>query len=423
MTIKLLAVGDMHLGRRPSRLPDDLAGDGDRYGPAEAWRRIVRHAIEQDVDVVALAGDLVERNDDFFEAYPLLKQGVEDLAGKGIAVVGVVGNHDVRVLPRLAEELQNFDLLGADGQWQTRSYGQGENTITLHGWSFPSRHYDQSPLAGVQLERGPGLNLGLLHCDRDARDSRYAPVTSTELEAAGLDGWLLGHIHKPDELTVQHPSGYLGSISGLHPGEHGVRGPWLIETLDGRIEHVEQVRLAPLHWERMELDLTGIEQADQAESRLIRQIEALDDRLDEHEQPPEAVGIRLRLTGRTNRATEVLQQLADGLRNNPSTRRHVFIEKFETHTRPEQDLEQLAEKGNHIGLLARRLLLLDRPADDPVRRQLLEGARQRLQGIMDEPRWVGLDRADLDHETVAEQLRDTGARVLEKLILQEDGRS
>lgn len=422
MTIRLLAVGDMHLGRRPSRLPDDLAGNGDRYGPAEAWRRIVRLAIERDVNVVALAGDLVEREDDFFEAYRLLKQGVEELAGEGIAVVGVTGNHDVQVLPRLAEELPDFSLLGVDGRWQTRSIGDGEETITLHGWSFPARHHDQSPLAGVQLERGPGLNLGLLHCDRDARDSRYAPVTSAELQAAGLDGWLLGHIHKPDPLTIHEPMGYLGSITGLHPGEHGVRGPWMMQIDGGRIESIEQVRLAPLHWERMDLDLSGMDRADEAESKLLRQIEALNERLDEHEQPPETVGVRLSLVGQTRHATEVLEQLQERASANIGTHRHVFIEKFEVHTLPERDLEELAEKNNHIGLMARRLLLLDRPADDPGRRQLLENARQRLQTVMDEPRWTGLERAELDHEAVADQLRHTGARVMEKLIDQEEGR-
>ncbi len=422
MSIRLLAVGDLHLGRRSSRLPDELAIDGNRFGPSEAWRRIIRYAIDQGIDVVAMAGDLVEGNDDFFEAYPLLKQGVKDLTGAGIAVVGVAGNHDVQVLPRLAEELPNFDLLGAGGQWQAKRYGSGEDSITLHGWSFPARHYSISPLAGQQLKRGPGLNLGLLHCDRDARDSSYAPVSSAELQAVGLDGWLLGHIHKPDELTLHNPAGYLGSVTGLHPGEHGIRGPWLMEIAGGRIEHIRQVRLAPLHWERMHLDLTKIEQVDIAESVLIRQIEALDERLDRHEQPPEALGIRLRLVGRTNRAAEMLRQLEQRASGNPSIRRHVFIEKFEVHTRPEQDLRQLAGSGDPIGLLARRLIVLDRPADDPARRRLLEGARQCLQGVVDEPRWAGIKRPALDHEAVADHLRETGARIMEKLIEQREGR-
>ena len=45
MPFKLLAVGDLHLGRVPSRLPTDLADDGRRYGPSAVLGRIVEHAI------------------------------------------------------------------------------------------------------------------------------------------------------------------------------------------------------------------------------------------------------------------------------------------------------------------------------------------------------------------------------------------
>ena len=72
MALELLAIGDMHMGRRPSRLPGELAESGRSYGPAEAWTRAVRHAVQTGVDVVALAGDLVDQEDDFFEAYRVI---------------------------------------------------------------------------------------------------------------------------------------------------------------------------------------------------------------------------------------------------------------------------------------------------------------------------------------------------------------
>jgi len=83
MALELLAIGDMHLGRRPSRLPGELAESGRSYGPAEAWTRAVRHAVETGVDVVALAGDLVDQEDDFFEAYSVIYRTLTSYGSSG----------------------------------------------------------------------------------------------------------------------------------------------------------------------------------------------------------------------------------------------------------------------------------------------------------------------------------------------------
>jgi DNA repair exonuclease SbcCD nuclease subunit len=424
MPIRLLAVGDMHLGRQPSRLPVELAGEGRRYGPAEAWIRTVDRAIEEKVDIVALAGDLVEKDDDYFEAYRDLRAGIERLSDEGITVVGVTGNHDVLVLPRLAEELDDFRLLGAGGEWEVLQFGNGEERLTLHGWSFPRKQVATSPLQGHAFKRGDGVNLGLLHCDRDQRDSRYAPVSSDELQAAGLDGWLLGHIHRPDELSAPNPSGYLGSLSGLHPGEHGTRGPWLIEIEHGRIAAVAQWPLAPIEWRRIELDLSGIEEAEDARGRLLHQMRDIEEELQNRRHPPQALGLRVHLVGRTNLAVAAAERLSPKVdkEENVATSHelHAFVEKIVVATRPEIDLEELVEneRGKYPALVAQRLLILGRSDDDEQRKQLIEGARRRLEPTIDQSRWAGLDRPELDDEWITDWLTDTGARVLEDLLNQ-----
>jgi len=418
--MELLAVGDLHLGRRPSGLPPALAARGDELGPAAAWRRLVRRAIDHGIDAVLLAGDLVERDDDFFEAYRALAGGVRELHEAGIEVLGVAGNHDVRVLPRLADQIPEFRLLGRDGQWQRETLKYGGETVSVHGWSFPRQRVTASPLDGAGLERGPGLNLGLLHCDLDARDSRYAPVARAELEATGLDGWLLGHVHQPAALTAPSPLGYLGSVTGLHPGELGPRGPWRIRIEGGRMTALEQWRLAPLHWQTMDLNLEGLTAPDQAEDRLLEQLRDLDATLSRHDVAPDACGLRLRLTGSTDHAQTVRDQLlADPERNfAPGDGAFMFIERVRVATRPARSLEALAEGDHPAALLARRLLLLGRPHDDPGRRQLIERARERMEPIAAEARWQGLAPIDLDDGSVAAWLEDSATRLLETLLAQ-----
>ena len=269
--MQILAIGDMHLGRRPSRLPSELAHRAQALGPAAAWRKAVDSAIKMDVKAVLLAGDLVEKEDDFFEAFKELEQGVRRLAKEHIEVIAVVGNHDVQVLPRLAEQISELHILGQGGQWAQRKIEDGRETVTLWGWSFAQAQVHQSPLAGMHFERGPGTNLGLLHCDRDATSGPYAPVARLDLERAGLDGWLLGHIHKPDALAAPRPSGYLGSLVGLDRSELGQHGPWLITIAGGGIKEVAQLPLAPLRWERLDVPLDDINHPDEAVSLLFEE--------------------------------------------------------------------------------------------------------------------------------------------------------
>ena len=100
MSVRILCTGDIHLGRRPSRVPEGL--DARALGPARAWEALVEKAIELPVDAAALTGDIVDESNKLYEAYSVLQKGVERLLEAGIAVFAVAGNHDYNVLPRLA---------------------------------------------------------------------------------------------------------------------------------------------------------------------------------------------------------------------------------------------------------------------------------------------------------------------------------
>ena len=408
----------MHLGRTPSRLPPDLPAR--ELGPAAAWRRTVDAAIEHEVAAVLLAGDVVDRDDDFFEAYRALEEGVRRLTEAGIEVVGVAGNHDLKVLPRLAAHIPEFRLLGAGGSWQSHAIDGGE-AVTVWGWSFPQSGTAGNPLEGQRFTLEAGINLGLLHCDRDAgADSRYAPVTSAELNAVGLDGWLLGHIHKPDTLGTASPSGYLGSLSGLDRGEPGPRGPWLLTVAGGRITEVEHLQLAPLRWETLAVDLDGIGEPAEARDRLLEAVQSLDAMVAALPMPPAAVGLAIEFTGRTRFGDAAYQEVAeDDLRDlhAGAAGTRYFIHRVESATRPEIDLEELARRRDPVGLLAERLLLLERPDGDPARERLLKGARQRLLKQTARAPWGGLgDGGALDPTP---WLLQAGLRALDRLLEQQ----
>ena len=371
-SVRILFVGDMHLGRLPSRVPDAALDQGGwsrrEIGPAGAWRAIVAQALELGVDAVALAGDLVERDNALFEAYGPLADGVRRLVDGGVTVAGVAGNHDTTVLPRLAAEIEGFHLLGPGGTWTALPVtGKSGGRLDLVGWSFPTRHHGASPLLNPPPVPS-GITLGLLHADLDAHDSASAPVTSDALRAVGYQGWFLGHVHRPGPVPADGTPFYLGSVTGLKPTETGLHGPVLVDVdRTGRLT-ARRLPLATLRWEERALDCTDL--ADPATGLpshllgLLRQIHQecvaeLDETL--------ALGVRVTLTGAVDNPAAVEKAVRDFPLDEAVTtlgETVFFVQKIATDLNLRADLAALATRADPPGLLARQILALENPGAD-----------------------------------------------------------
>jgi hypothetical protein len=373
--MKLLAVGDLHLGRVPASLPEALASDGRAFGPEVAWARCVDQALALGTEAVLLAGDVVDRERDFFAGYDQLRSGVERLLDAGIRVLAVAGNHDTYVLPRLADAVDGLELVGRDGRWEVVELSAG----SVVGWSFPSRRVTRSPLADWSAPDGRRPWIGLLHCDRDQPDSAYAPVSTSELAGAGVDAWLLGHVHRPDLSRAERPTGYLGSVTALRASETGLHGPWIIDAGDGPVR-VEQIPLAPLAYETLEIDVGRIDSADGLDAALLagaRGVVAARARAD---ALPDALGLRVSFNG-DHRDSIALRETAQALSADSPVFEEsgcrVFFDRIDCDIAPPLDLEMLARQPDPAGLIARDLLLLAGNDNEP-RRRLIDEARERM---------------------------------------------
>lgn len=412
----LLAIGDMHLGRPPAAIPEDLRARRDELGPETAWARSVDEAIRREVDAVLLAGDLVDQGRDFFVAYGQLKAGVEKLTAAGIRVLAVAGNHDTEVLPRLAAEIDELELLGAGGQWQS----QQVDAVTILGWSFPRPQVRQSPLDDLPGTRHKGAVIGLLHCDVDQLDSPHAPVSRRELKAAPVDAWLLGHIHRPDDLDVDRPIGYLGSISALRASETGQRGPWLIQ-IEGKDIAADQIALAPLRYESIEIDCSELEDAAELGQHVLAAARERLRPLAEQETPPTAVGLRITLTGQAPAAAALGAAAAELAADDRSWEEQgiaCFIQKIESAVLPRLDLKRLSRQSDPCGLLARRLLALESPEDEEYQR-LVRLARESMSPVLRAREFQDLD-PEPDDAAIADWLRRAGRLALTRLVAQRE---
>lgn len=301
------------------------------------------------MDVVAITGDLIDQANRYLEAIGPVERGLERLAEKGIRVLAVSGNHDHDVLPSLADAVGDdvFRLLGRRGRWERETLEVNGVRVHFDGWSFPRLHHGESPVAsypGVAPDGAP--TFVLLHCDLDQPRSPYAPVTLPELRRHADAFFLLGHIHTP--RLVREPGGanllYPGSPQAMDPGERGERGVWILDVEADGIR-TTSIPISSVLYETIDLDVSGIDEADAVDVRVHEAIRAFVDGLTLPGSRLQNIRCRLRVVGPTQIARSIEQRL---LELTPSLEVTVgsasaSIENVIMETRPAHDLESLAD--------------------------------------------------------------------------------
>lgn len=353
---EVLCVADSHIGRRPSRLPDRF--DPADFSPRTIWANIGESAVSQGVDAVVVAGDLVDEENRYAEAFGAVESVATTLAEAGIPLVAVAGNHDANVLPDLADAVENLQLLGRDASWERTALTDSEGEANLHidGWSFPGQYFHESPLATYDLVDEGVPRLGVVHADVSGED-RYAPVTVDELATSGHSAWVLGHLHVPGLRHENPPVLYPGSLQPLDTSETDSHGAWLvsIET-DGTVE-TEPLRSATLQYEEVGV---STDSAHGFHDIVDATHEQLRETVTKCGPETELLAVSLTISGRTGADTDLrsrrgeLEQieLTDG-------GTAVRVIDVNVDTKPSIDLADRAGDDDPVGYLAGLLRALD----------------------------------------------------------------
>lgn len=266
----MLTIADIHIGR----VSADSESLDARASAREVWLRMADRAVQERVDAVVVAGDVVDQANKYFEAFAALETGLRKLNDAGISVIMTAGNHDFDVLPRVLENpaFDRVHFLGKDGKWEFLTLGFNGRKVQFVGWSFPSSWFREDPLAAFPVEK---LNrdlpvIGLVHGDFGAVESVYAPLNLNTLRNAGADVWVLGHIHKPEVLNKENPLIYYpGSPQALSAKETGRHGATLLTLSEnGRIE-TERIYFSTIRYEEMELDISELSSDEEILNRIM----------------------------------------------------------------------------------------------------------------------------------------------------------
>lgn len=440
--MKFLCASDLHLGRRAVGIPDHLGLDPGRFATSAVWDLAVELALRERVDLVLLAGDIVDRENRLYEALGPLERGVNTLGRHGIAVYAVAGEDDFDTLRRVADndDGDTLTLLGRDGHWQRLTVERdGRAALRLAGWSAPGQRFHGSVLAGFAEgatdERADASAplVAMFHgtvSDQPRAATDFAAVEQKQLDGQEASLWIAGHEHTPRFAPNDDGTGLLvpGAICPLHAAETGPHGVWVVEVAPETPVSAHLVALAPIRFEAVRVDLSDVVEPADVEAVLIR---ALHDALAAalREDPHGnllCVSCRVHLAGQTRLHGDVPTIVQDLARTLDIQERGVVaaIGDVVVETRPPLDLDLLVRRPDSVGEIARLLAALD--ADDPAelsdaQRELVGRGVTRLQAIHRARVFAAVagDR-EPDAEDAKRELRRQGWDVLAGLIQQRE---
>lgn len=295
MSLTFLHAADIHLDSPLHGLRNYPGApvDAIRLATREAFKKLVRLAIERCVGCVVLSGDLYDGDWRDYNTGLFFVAQAQKLRDAGIPLVLIAGNHDAQNIMTRSLPLPEGVTLLDSRQPQTLRFD--DLGLAIHGQSFAERAVTADLSLGYPPAI-PGLfNIGLLHTSVNGREGHdhYAPCTIAGLKTRGYQYWGLGHVHQREVLFEEPWITFSGNLQGRHIRETGPKGCWLIEVDQHLKAQPTFIPLDVFRWELVECGLTTEETEDDVWELVSRQLRQY------AEQADLPTGLRVRITGTT----------------------------------------------------------------------------------------------------------------------------
>lgn len=400
MAIKILVTGDLHLGKRSSALPLDDSRASTRF----TWEAMIQYILNHQIDMLLLTGDVVDRDNKFYEAVGPLQSGFRKLDEAGITVCMVAGNHDYDVLPQIVSmnDATNIHLLGLNGNWENKTFTKNGQTIRIMGWSFPERYINNdatTELLSVKNDNN-SLTLAMLHGDVYTAMSRYNPLQLEKLKnIRGVDAWLLGHVHRTDVLCQATPLIlYPGSPHALSSKEQEIHGPYLL-TIENRRIDFKQIPLSPVFYKTISIDISTVNSESTFRNTVINSMREHISGIKE-KYTPQFIVFDVDFTGTYHNLPE-LRKWGEEIKNYDFDNQcDIRIRTVGYSIQPPLDIDHLLTDPSYTGVLATAIKALETGNSNEFTDKLIQDWKNRFRQTVSLPVFsalhVDINDAELD---------------------------
>lgn len=357
-SFRFLHTADIHLDSPLKGLAghEGSAAEVIRSATRMAFYQMVSSAIEEHVSFLIIAGDLYDGDWRDYNTGLFFSKQMGRLNAAGIPVFLLHGNHDAasKITRRLAlpDNVKVFDAR------RPETFQLEEIDVALHGQSFRDRDVSENlalnypdPLSGV-------FNIGVLHTGLGGigGHENYAPCAINDLLNKGYDYWALGHVHQASVLSEQPYVVFPGNLQGRHIRETGEKSAYLVTVEDRQVVKLTKIHSDVVRWASVPVNVEDARNVGEVNDRIGKAIEnAVADEADGR-----LLACRILLQGRTNIHEQLIaceenllaeaRASALGLGDDAA-----WVEKIVLSTRPQKDLNALAQHQDALGDLGRML--------------------------------------------------------------------
>ncbi|HTN99258.1 MAG TPA: DNA repair exonuclease [Microthrixaceae bacterium] len=349
--MKFIHAADLHIDS-PMRGLSRYEGAPEnelRHASREAFRNLVATALDEQVDLVILAGDVFDGDWPDFNTGLFFMQQLHNLSSNGIKVVVLAGNHD-------AESKLTKQLSYPEGTFKL-GHKSAESIlpellgleVAVHGQSYANRDVSENLAANYPAPIPGVLNIGVLHTALTGRPDHasYAPCSIDDLRSKGYDYWALGHIHQREVVSQNPWIVFPGNLQGRSIRETGPKGFTLVTTSDGQILDVAHRDADTARWFNCEVDVTSANSEqdllDLIRQRLVEILVEADGRL---------AAVRVVVTGQSDLHHDLMRHretLVNEVRLLAHPLGEVWIEKVKFTTKGTVDRAEILGRHEALG--------------------------------------------------------------------------
>lgn len=243
MALRIVHTADVHIGLSYSQYPLEIRERlvEERF---VALQRVIAAATSNNADFVVIAGDLFDKQTvsmrDVDRTVDILKEF------EGEAVLVLAGNHDYfageesTLWQRFQSRARDSNVVALLAP-SPQVFRRDNLNVTFYPCPCPSKH-GREPMtgwvAGV-VKDDAGIHLGIAHGNVEGlgldAEQRYFNMSEEVLKRAGVQTWLLGHIHVPFPMaqSVARPVFFMAGTPAPDSSKCTHAGhAWLLEWDD-----------------------------------------------------------------------------------------------------------------------------------------------------------------------------------------------
>jgi DNA repair exonuclease SbcCD nuclease subunit len=367
------------------RLVDPDVAELLRNSLIKAFRRIIDAAIENEVDLVTVGGDVYDSADHGLHSMILFNDQMKRLVDAGIPCCIVAGNHDPLKKRRLLSGLPKRCHLFGENPERIRLETKNGRVLNVYGVSYGVSAVTENLAEKIirvrqEDQEKAGLNVALLHCNvgGDARHENYSPCMIGQLKNSGFDAWLLGHVHERKILSESDPLIlYPGNIQGRHVREAEERGACLVTFHENGAPNTEFLPVSSVLWQTGETVIDDLDDLYALMNRLDQDFDRLAD--SESLFEPDARVVRWTLSGRGPLHHEIGRQGIASIADLIQDRRKgiapkIIMEQLIDDTDPTLDIDEIRRQDSFPAMVvgAADSLLLDDAQKSAINEKISE---------------------------------------------------